>query len=470
MGRETPVIIQGFTGVNTTDPANIIQDSELTVCDNFDIGRNGELTRRPGWNKINTTAFAASELKLLGHYKTATHSQLIAHQGTTFYTSTDAITWTAVAGVYSDVQFGLQYTDKFYVLRSTGTILEWNGTAFTDLAGTPAATFGYVHKDRLFLFNTASTTLASRLRFSDIADFTSWPSTNFIDVNPGDGDWCVGMAVLSDILIVFKSQTIWGLYATGDPANWTLRLISNEYGTVSHYSIVPVENFLYFVSAKGVYKTEGVSFEEISYPIKNELKDRVVTQSTLNMDMAVRYGDRIIYMLHPTAAVHTHYTYYFQVKGWSRWPHAGSVKPGFYIDVQADAPLTPGLYAGDHGTNGIIYRLDLDQFTDAGVQYACTLETKDFDFDVPHEMKRGKWLAVMIENGGTVTVSYDIDKVATAGGTITDTTTYRVYKVVGPGYFRACKVKLSNTSNTKLKIFNFTLIMHAKSRVIESGV
>lgn len=470
---EVPVIIERFIGVNNTDPAMLIQDGELSVCDNFDIGRGGELSRRPGWTKVNTTAFAASELRLIGHFKTSTIGELIAWNADSLYKSSDGINWSLIgtAGSFPGVEFGVQYTDKFYILRSTETILEYDGTNLTALAGTPTATYGIVHKDRLFLFNTKSTTLASRLRFSDIANFGSWPSTNFIDINPGDGDWCVGLSVLSDILLVFKSQSIRGLYATGDPSTWSLREVNTEIGAVSHYSILQVENFVYFTSPTGIYRTDGVSFDEISYPIRKELQNRVITQASLNLDMAIRYEDRIIYMVHPSPTVHSHYTYYFKVNGWTRWPHAGSIKPGPYVNVLSDTPVPQGLYAGDHGTNGIIYRLSDDGvFQDNGVNYTCHLETKDFNFDAPHEVKRGKWASPILDGAASVRLSFLVDAVERAISTITTTAGYKAYKIPGPGYFRTCKIKLTNTGSTEFKVYNFTLVLHSKSKIHKSGV
>lgn len=82
--------------------------------------------------------------------------------------------------------------------------------------------------------------------------------SNFIDINPGDGDEITGLGVLNDQLFVFKKNTIWSIsgfsgasftVATANAENTNNRI--QGYGCIAPGSIVATGDDIYFLSFVG---------------------------------------------------------------------------------------------------------------------------------------------------------------------------------------------------------------------------
>lgn len=375
--QELPIDIKGFKGINLREDAGMVQDDELSECVNFDIGRAGELRKRTGFEVLHTGAtLGANSVKLIGHFVTDTYSQIIIQAGGNLYWTTDFNTFTLI-GAYT-VSFGVQYSNKFYMVREAGTILEWTGAAIAAITGSPNGSFCLVYRDRLFvLSSSAAGSLNSRLYFSKVADFsaTGWPATNFVDVRPGDGDFLTCLAVIHDVLLVFKSRTTWALYVQGLPENWILRNINPAIGCISKYTPREIEGFLFFVGPQGVYKTDGNIFEDISSNIFPLFRDRIINLTTANLDTAAWFDDRYILLLKPDASTSRYMVYHLRTGGWTEWVPSGNVTPAYFVEVYTASPAK-GLYCGDLASTGKIFKYGGSGYTDAGVNYESRFITK----------------------------------------------------------------------------------------------
>lgn len=82
--------------------------------------------------------------------------------------------------------------------------------------------------------------------------------SNFIDINPGDGDAITGLGVLNDQLFVFKKNTIWSISGFSG-ATFTVTTANSQntnnriqgYGCISAESIVSTGDDIYFLSFVG---------------------------------------------------------------------------------------------------------------------------------------------------------------------------------------------------------------------------
>lgn len=511
MAEEVPVIIQKFTGINIREPAASIDDSELAECVNFNIGRSGEVEKRTGFNRIYNSPVStptATELGdrivfLIGHYQTPTVSQLLATSINTatneqrLYYSTGGSAWVYI-GDYR-VEHGAQYADKFYMVRADGVLLEWNGSAITAIAGSPAGTFCIVSRDRLFVLNTkAAGLLPSRLYFSNPGDFSTagWPGTNFIDVNQGDGDFLVACALIQDLLIVFKGTSVWTLYIQGSPADWTLRSTNSRLGCISKNTVEEFEGFLYFAGARGIYRTDGITFNIVSDDIEPIFRNRPISLNQVNQDSACFYEDRYICLIRYNADPFNRYMIYnVRTKGWSEWKPAmdgaDRLSPAWFVVVKGESPLA-GVYCGCFSSLGNVYRYGEGIYQDAGISYECSFATKDFDMGQPSLMKRGKWLSVDLENAGNINWTHVVDGVPELVVTNIETGSAKwgdpvarwddsfytwgggalvrrsSYKLQGPGYFRSWQLKFSTTHAQRTVFYSATLMMHMKRKLIKS--
>lgn len=466
---ELPVEIRGFKGINLREPEGMVQDDELVECINFDIGRAGELKKRSGFEVLHTGAtLGLNSVQLVGHFLTDTYSQIIIQSGSNLYWTTDFNTFNLI-GAYT-VSYGVQYANKFYMVRAGTTILEWNGAAASAIAGSPSGTFCLVYRDRLFVLSSSATgTLNSRLYFSAIADFsaTGWPSTNFIDVRQGDGDFLTCLAVIHDLLLIFKTKSTHALYVQGLPENWVLRSINPEIGCVSKYTPREIEGFLFFVGSRGVYKTDGNIFEDLSSSIFTEFHNRTINLTTTNVDSAAWFDDKYILLLRPDPSTRRYFVYHLRTGGWTQWSPVDGITPAYFLEVHTTSP-TKGLYCGDLEATGKIYRYGGTGYTDAGTPYTAEFTTKEFDFGMPSTYKRGKWMAGDFIGSGTVVVNYIVDAEEMSGGNFTSLSRRGEHKIIGPGYFRVLTINCGVTNDSSFTVLGLTLYLHKKRSVVGS--
>lgn len=466
---EAPIDVRSFKGLNLREPEGMIQDDELSECINLNIGRAGELVKRTGFALLHDAqTLGLNQVRLIGHFLTDAYSQLIAQAGSNLYYSNDGATWTLI-GAYT-VEFGVQYSGKFYMCRAADTVLQWDGTTITAITGSPTGTFCTVYKDRLYVLNSKATgNQSSRLYFSAIADFSStgWPSTNFVDVRPGDGDVLIACAVIHDLLLVFKTHSTWGLYVQGLPDNWILRNTNPEIGCISKYTPREIEGFLYFVGVRGAYKTDGNIYTDIGESINPLFRDRIVNQTTINIDVASWWDDRYILLLHPDPSTNRYFVHHLRTGGWTEWVPQGIV-PAFFLEVNTAAPAK-GLYCGDLNPTGRVFRYGGGAYTDAGVVFTATFSTKAFDFGFAHSLKRGKWMTLEFDGAGQVRLTHiadlnaQVDKVAQGVGS------RHAYRLGGPGFFRVWKMKVSEISNGAFTFYGSTLWMSKKRPVVKAA-
>lgn len=78
----------------------------------------------------------------------------------------------------------------------------------------------------------------------------------FLQVNPDDGQLITGLHSSGGVLLIFKSQSVWGLFGD-DPNSWYLRPIVTDIGCMSFRSILTVEDRLYWWAAQGPVQWDG---------------------------------------------------------------------------------------------------------------------------------------------------------------------------------------------------------------------
>lgn len=465
---DTQIAVKGFVGLNLEQNARSIEDGQLSECVNFNLERGGELTKRQGLIKVNSGAVLGSNaVTILGHYLTSTHSQIIVKAGDNVFYSNDGITFTLI-GAYPTATYGVQYNSKFYIIRSSAEMVEWDGAAASVVTGSPSGTFGIIHKERMFVLNSvAAGSLNSRYYFSSPGNVTStgWPSTNFIDVQPGDGDFLVAMAIIQDLLIIFKGKTTWALYTQGTTTDWVQRNLSYEVGCISKYSIQLAQDYIYFSGESAIYRTDGASFEKISEAIGSLIEDRIVNLTTVNQDSFAYWENKLICLIAPDASTKRYFVYHFKSNGWTEWEFAGGIAPGTFLEIRTNTPQQ-GLYAGDLSSSGNLLRLGDGVFADIGVNYPCRFRTKQFAFDSPNNMKRGKWVGVEMMGLVTFNYAHEVDGEVTSSGAAISESSTRQVKIPGPGYFRTWLFDFDMTSGTEFIFFGLVLQVSAKRTVI----
>lgn len=306
-------------GLNIRDFWHTIADNELTLANNIRLDEGGVVRRRGGWTKLASAA-AGSAGNLIGVVQ---GSWLIAGVLTRYVVVTDGtkvfwlngVSWTDITGgvVMSPgsttlVSF-VQFNNLLIGFDGTNAPWTWDGAAgsISVLAGTPpVGNMGIVWQNRYFIAGVG--TARTRLYYSEIGDPTVWGASAYVDVpSPYDGDEITGLAILYGNLIVFKRHSVY-IIQGDSPSNFVVSKTNAAVGCVSPYSVISVDNLVYFVSDKGLYALNLSNTKQICYKVEPRYNSAVTNQLasglTKNRIQAAhyRYRNEIWMMVDASAA------------------------------------------------------------------------------------------------------------------------------------------------------------------------
>lgn len=340
-----------------------------------------------------------------------------------------------------------------------------------EILNSPSGTFCQVFRDRLYVLNSDASdgSANSKLFFSEINNFNynGWPSVNNLLVSPGDGDFLTCLSVIHDTLIIFKTESTWGLYVQGEPDSWVLRNMNPEIGCISKFTPREIEGFLYFVGPRGVYKTDGNLFEDISSNITPAFENRVVNLSNANLDCAAWWEDKYILLFNPTPSTRRYFVYHLRSGGWTEWEFT-TVKPSYFVEIYSTNP-SKGLWAGDLNATGKVFKYGDDIKTDDGSNYQCRIKSKHFDFGFPGKMKRAKWFAAELEGAGAVNWVNETEQGDKSIPVSISEAARKTFKVKGAEYFRSWSVEMNMTTSQAFTMYGISLAMHGKEKLIKTA-
>lgn len=264
----------------------LIPDAAVTEALNVHFDRVGATTVRPGLAALGSTVLAsrpcfglhgAQSGTAVAVFSNGSSATIYSYSGGAWGVSLDGGT-ASVAIRFVD--FG-SYTMAINFIYNTYTSMRfWNaGTSrHWHNTGNPlnpqnmwgrAPQLGEVYKSRTYLGGDTSVEgHGSRLYHSSVittAGNITWaPTTDFVDINPGDGEDMTGLRRFSLELLVFKPNYIYRFKTTGIDPDPLIKI-----GTRSNESIVEGKRGLYFHHDTGFYRYAGGYPTEISRPISD---------------------------------------------------------------------------------------------------------------------------------------------------------------------------------------------------------
>ena len=288
---ESPAYALFPGGLNVKDFWHLLLDTELTVAQNIRLDEAGGAIRMRGsWSNLTPGNPVGTAGPLVGLYHP---SRLVAGALTRYVVVTDGATvwwlngavWTNITGSVSLVPVA----STLVLFQTMANLLigydglnapwTWDGQAAAILllpGAPPIGNIGLLFQNYWFVAGVAGA--RSRLYFSDLGDPTTWPAINFIDVpSPYDGDPIMGLAVLYGNMVIFKRHSIYIMTGT-DPTTFSLSATNAAVGCVSPYSVVSIENLVYFVSDKGLYAINLSNEKQICYKVQPRYDSAVTNQ------------------------------------------------------------------------------------------------------------------------------------------------------------------------------------------------
>jgi hypothetical protein len=130
----------------------------------------------------------------------------------------------------------------------------------------------------LFLGNVVSSAdgirRGSRIHWNASGQIDSWPAAQYIDLDADDGDEITSMCIYKDKLIVFKKYKMWKIHYVGGSLMFQEERVSTSIGCVGPNAYIDNGGTLYFIGAYTAYAWEGSGEPEtISDNIQSQWDD-----------------------------------------------------------------------------------------------------------------------------------------------------------------------------------------------------
>lgn len=236
----------GFTGSWTTNDATASQVLYLAL---------GATTGGAGIDKI-----------LVAHNDVSTNFDIYALNTTQL----DTGTWSAidsdiaVTDTLPAVAFASGLGQVLYTHKKFSLARRWDGTTAASIAGSPPGRCIGFHKNRFFVGGTEAN--STRLWYSDLASYSSWPATNYIEIGHNDGEAIEDLAVFENGLLIAKRNSLWFL-SGASPDEFSVQPLNAGGGHVGR-SIVATPYGAVIAGKRQVWLWAGGGVERISGPIE----------------------------------------------------------------------------------------------------------------------------------------------------------------------------------------------------------
>jgi len=162
------------------------------------------------------------------------------------------------------------------------------------------------HTNRLFCCSADTAYLPDQVFVSGILDGESWDvAGDQIRVTKGDGDPIIALCPWYDFkLVVLKERSIWVVDANPaqNVSDWTISLLSDRVGCVSHKSVQQVGADVYFLSREGIQSVSNIeagSQAAVQVAISAPIDDFInrINQDHWGKCASAYYGNRYILSL-----------------------------------------------------------------------------------------------------------------------------------------------------------------------------
>ena len=262
---------------------SLIPDGAVTESINFHFDRVGATTVRPGIAGLGSTIQHLYSCAGLHNAQSGTLIAVVDGLGSSAIYALDGTTWGLSLGGGTAsirarfVDFGSFTIAVNFIQNTLGSMRFWgagaDGASYWKFSGNPInpqnmwgrnPQYGEVYKSRVYV--SGDPAFSSRLFFSSVistnGNITWTPTTDFVDINPGDGEDNTGLKRYSLELLFFKPNYIYRFRTIGVDPDPLIKV-----GTRSQESIIEGKRGVYFHHDSGIYRYSGGYPEEISRPI-----------------------------------------------------------------------------------------------------------------------------------------------------------------------------------------------------------
>ena len=369
-------------------------------------------TNLSGVSGTFTRSFRVSAFNAVGE-TIASDALLITNTPQDLADTTIRLNWTtsspasAVAGYGV---YGFDQGDERYITSVDSSTLRYDYQGIpdpsmlvfpqsADTTAGPIAKYIITHKDKVVLGNLDG--FPSRISWSgggtNIDKFNWRYGGGYVDIDKDSGDRVTGLIEFQEAIIVFKERSVWKvtLAAQGSLVIPTVTLVIRGVGAVSHRSIKPVENDVFFLSRRGVFSLGNEANYLANVLRTNELSAKIrpvfstLSPSQLEQACAIYHNNkyRLSYPSGGSTINNKEIIYDRERLGWMG-PNTYPAVPAIY-DVYYDGTGKENLVWGDTDDNFVTEFSDA-YTNDKGVKIQTTLLSKKTTMNNPFKFKNIK--------------------------------------------------------------------------------
>lgn len=393
-----PIQVGPFVGgLNTFSDPTAVADNEVVVCENFELDLDGSLVSRPPvvYKGVPFPLGATGNAEILGYfYGPGNVPYLIASDGlnSTYYF--DGTSWTLITNTFAASAM-TQFNNLAWMTAPVGSVNpggSWSPSAgFVADANMPKGEVIVAMKLRLWVATGKdATTNGTRLFFSKVLGTVPfWQvAPDFIDIGAGDGQNIVQITAYYNTLIIFRTGSVYSFQYTSDPAAGIVSVVIPGVGLSSKDSMVPFENFLYFMYGNKAYEFTNNRANQINTKVPFQSISRLgiydpYSVSVLNKRIIFQYWDAT-------------YVYSLKTRTWTTWLSTVNGPLGELIPLAQDTINPQGVlfssFAVAPGGGRFAKTLVVEDGVTLNAEVMqCTMQTKNYNYEASSQYKRLFW-------------------------------------------------------------------------------
>lgn len=318
---------------------------------------------------------------------------------------------------------------KVWICGPGSVTVSWDGGTQAYVSAFPQANYSITYKNYVFAANTTAN--PSRVSWCALKDPTTWPASNFVDVNPDDGFPIVGLFYDGQSIVILKTNSAYKLTGdTFDPANPTYTLTQiytpSDFVVNSPKSVQLYGNGYIMLGKQGFYSYNGsgaiykiLDFDKIRGEFANIAAFNwgnvpTVTAEPTSIIVDGNYWLQVPYSLSAISAADKELTYIIDKTGavW-RWQ---SLANGIISDFGYLNGTLYGVNSWSGGTAGFI-QLNTGNSDAQTTAISGTLTTKVFEFQNQQRFGNAN-VYFKKQSAGNLTFEFSIDEGTFVSNTI----------------------------------------------------
>lgn len=400
MARDGLVIDNFEGGLNNVADPSLIAENELAEIKNLVLSRTGKLISRPPFRPEANYPGGSTTLKMLGYFRNedAVVFLVAATATKTYLYNINAKTWTEIWAYAAEDM--TTYFNRLYLVNTANGGGYWSKVAgtyqFTTLAQLPKGNQIHYTKGRIYVSSRILGN-TSTLRYSNVTtlgdgsvpgtSIDEFPSSNYIDINEGDGQVLLKIVEGNQELFLFRSNSTYRLAfgASAEPTNGTLTAMSHTIGVDNSNSVVEADNFIAVLHSGTLYQFAGYNF----YPINeyNKVQFNRKTGSWAINTALSKVGQYLLVWFYGSM-----YCFDTETRLWTEWEspttaaHLVEAPRGTLLDPEA-ATTAYGVPGASGAASGLL-KFAIEYTLGATEDIVCSIKTRTYDINEPTKFKR----------------------------------------------------------------------------------